>query len=85
MGMVVRLSKWGNSKGLRIPAEIIRVVRIKEHDELYIEAASENSIVITKMDTPRKGTLEYLFKDYDGESFKTELFDLGDPVGEEKW
>jgi hypothetical protein len=31
------------------------------------------------------GTLEYLFKDYDGTSFQTELSDLGSPAGNEKW
>lgn len=37
------------------------------------------------LDTPKQGTLEYLFKDYDGGSFQAELFDLGEPVGYEEW
>jgi methylated-DNA-protein-cysteine methyltransferase-like protein len=32
----------------------------------------------------RKKTLEDLFKDYSGESFKTELIDLDEPVGNER-
>ena len=32
-----------------------------------------------------KETLESLFKSYEELPFKTNLIDLGDPVGEEKW
>ena len=32
-----------------------------------------------------KGTLEYLFKDYSAESFKTTLINPTEPVGNEKW
>jgi hypothetical protein len=31
------------------------------------------------------GTIEYLFRDYDGASFQAEPADLGGPVGNEKW
>lgn len=34
---------------------------------------------------PNPGTLEYLFRDDDGTPFKTELIELGAPVGNEKW
>jgi antitoxin MazE len=85
MGMIVRLSKWGNSKGIRIPSEIIRATGLEENEDMYIEINEEKQIVISKIDIPRKGTLEYLFKDYEGESFKTELIDLCEPVGDEKW
>jgi hypothetical protein len=34
---------------------------------------------------PAPGTLEYLFRDYDGASFQAELADLGDPAGNERW
>ncbi|MDR1205220.1 MAG: hypothetical protein LBL26_07035 [Peptococcaceae bacterium] len=34
---------------------------------------------------PEPGTLEYLFRDYDGTSFQTELANLGAPAGNEKW
>jgi hypothetical protein len=34
---------------------------------------------------PKQGMLEYLFRDYDGTSFQTELADLGAPVGNEEW
>jgi len=44
-----------------------------------------NKIIITKTPSPKKGTLEYLFKDYSGESFKTTLLNPITPAGNEKW
>jgi len=38
-----------------------------------------------KAPAPRQGTLEYLFKDYTEDKFQTELLDLGEAVGNEKW
>ena len=40
---------------------------------------------MTEVPMPKEGTLEYLFKDYSRDSFKTELIDLGEPVGNELW
>jgi hypothetical protein len=42
-------------------------------------------LAITKAPAPKKGTIEYLFKDYSGESFKTELVNPAKPVGKERW
>ncbi len=42
-------------------------------------------IVLSKVPVPKKGTLEYLFKDYEGGAFRTEIEDMGGPVGEEQW
>ena len=47
--------------------------------------ASEKKIIISKAPSPKKGTLEYLFKDYCGESFKTKLINPLEPMGNEKW
>ena len=35
--------------------------------------------------TPREGTIEYLFKDYSEECFRTELTNPVEPVGREQW
>jgi len=40
---------------------------------------------IPNSSTPIEGTIEYLFKDYSGESFKTVLTNPIEPVGNEKW
>jgi antitoxin MazE len=64
------ITKWGNSHAIRIPVKIINALGIQCNDKVYLEAG-DDKIIITKTPTPKKGTLEYLFKDYSGEAFKT--------------
>ena len=78
------ITKWGNSHALRIPSKIVKEMGIDCDDKVYLET-SENRIIITKAPAPQKGTLEYLFKDYSGESFNTTLINPTEPVGNEKW
>jgi len=78
------ITKWGNSHALRIPAKILKEMGIDCNDKVYLEASKER-IIITKAPMPQKGTLEYLFKDYSGESFRTELINPTEPTGNERW
>ena len=78
------ITKWGNSHALRIPAKMLKEMGIASNDKVYLEN-SEDKIIITKAPAPKKGTLEYLFKDYSGEPFKTELINPLEPVGNERW
>jgi len=85
MENAVKITKWGNSCGIRIPAQILREADMEMNDIVYIETNQPGRIIINKSPGPKPGTLEYLFKDYSGERFHTELIDFGDPVGDEKW
>jgi antitoxin MazE len=78
------ISMWGNSQALRIPIEMIRQLGIHANDEVILEV-KENILTVSKPTTPREGTIEYLFKDYTGGSFKTELSNPVNPVGKEEW
>jgi antitoxin component of MazEF toxin-antitoxin module len=78
------VSMWGNSQALRIPIEMTRQLGIRPNDEVVLEVR-ENVLTVSKPATPREGTIEYLFKDYSGESFKTELTNPVEPVGNEQW
>jgi antitoxin MazE len=78
------ISMWGNSQALRIPAEMARQLGIHANDEVVLEV-KENILTVSKPETPREGTIEYLFKDYSGEKFKTALTNPIEPAGEEKW
>ena len=78
------ITKWGNSHALRLPAKMVKQLGIECNDKVYLEI-NENRIIITKAPSPQKGTLEYLFKDYNGESFKTVLINPVEPAGNEKW
>lgn len=85
MTNTVKVTKWGNSMGIRIPMKILKEADMEINDLAYIESDQPGRIIINKKPGPKKGTLEYLFKDYSGEKFETKLVDLGDPIGEEKW
>ena len=78
------ITKWGNSHALRIPAKIMKETGIENNDKVFIEV-SDDKIIISKVPVPKKGTLEYLFKDYSGGSFKTTLVNPTEAVGNEKW
>ena len=78
------ITKWGNSHALRIPSRMMKEIGIETNDKVYLET-SEDRIIITKIPSPKKGTLEYLFKDYSGESFNTTLVNPLEPVGNERW
>lgn len=78
------VTKWGNSHALRLPSKIVKAVGITCNDKVYLEA-DEDKIIITKAPAPKKGTLEYLFKDYHGEPFKTAIVNPLEPAGNEKW
>lgn len=85
MQKVSVLSQWGNSKAIRIPVEILNQAELELSDQLFFEVDKDKRIILSKAPSPKPGTLEYLFKDYDEGPFKTELVDLGEPVGKEKW
>ena len=84
MKAIATLSMWGNSHALRIPVEMTRCLGIGANDEVILEIR-ENVLTVSRPETPLKGTIEYLFRDYSGESFKTELTNPEEPAGEEKW
>ena len=78
------VTKWGNSHALRIPSQIIKALGIECNDKVYLET-SEDRIIISKAPAPKKGTLEYLFKDYNDKPFRTVLINPVEPEGNEKW
>ena len=85
MDNMVKITKWGNSYGIRIPVAILRKAQLEMNDLAFIESDRPGTIQINKKPYPKKGTIEYLFKDYSGERFDVKPIDLGEPVGEEKW
>ena len=85
MEIVSNVSKWKNSKGVRIPAEILKKAQVDLNNMLYFDVDEYGRIILSKTLMPKADTLEYLFKDYSGGSFKTELIDLGEPAGDEQW
>jgi antitoxin component of MazEF toxin-antitoxin module len=83
--MKTKIVKWGNSCAVRLPSRLLKEAGMEMNDVVCFDVDDHRNIVISKRPVPKKGTIEYLFKDYSGESFKSELVDLGEPVGNEKW
>ncbi len=80
--MEIKLQKWGNSYGIRIPKTILKTLNIKANDKLKIEE-NEDKIVISKINK-NKISLEERFAQYKGENLAKE-FIWDDPIGEEIW
>ena len=76
--MEVKVQKWGNSNGIRIPNEIMKELNIKTGDSLTIKH-EDNNIIITK-----KKTLKELFEEYKGPNLAKE-FVWDAPRGREIW
>lgn len=72
------VSKWGNSFGIRIPAEIVREKNIHEGDTVELDLKKVNSLPAS-LD-------EYLKQvNWNGEIEGCEEITTGSPVGEEIW
>lgn len=80
--MEVRIQKWGNSFGIRIPSNILKSLDIKDNDLLTIEESDEK-IVISKS-KKNKISLADRFNNYKGEDL-TKEFNWDEPRGREIW
>lgn len=80
--MEVRLQKWGNSVGIRIPSNILKTLNLKTNDMLDI-IENGDKIVISKS-KKKNIDLEKLFKSYKGENLSKE-FVWDEARGKEIW
>jgi antitoxin MazE len=73
--MPVKIQKWGNSLGVRIPKNIIEKVNLRENSEVEIDS-SDGAIVIlpAKKEYSLDSLLEQITKNnlHSEEDFKTE-------------
>lgn len=80
--MEIRIQKWGNSDGIRIPSSILKSLNIKTNDILNIE--QDNDKIIISIPKKKKISLEDRFKKYHGKNLAKE-FSWDDNVGKEIW
>lgn len=79
--MEVRLQKWGNSLGIRIPSGILKSLNIKTSDILNIKE-EEGKIIIS---VPKKSiSLADKFSKYHGKNLAKD-FSWDESVGKEIW
>ena len=80
--MEIKLQKWGNSFGIRIPKSIITDLDIKENDLLDIREEDKKLIIVKK--EKEKVSLLKLFQEYKGENL-TKEFEWDEARGNEIW
>jgi antitoxin component of MazEF toxin-antitoxin module len=87
----IYLSQWGNSKALRLPATLVRILNFNVDDKLQLnvdlnEITGEKRLIIGKAavqaQTPQ--TIEELFKDYKGKPFQAKIQEF-EAIGNELW
>ena len=52
--MKIKISKWGNSMALRIPATIIKEIKLKEGDKVEATLSKDGSLIIRPQKLERK-------------------------------
>lgn len=80
--MNTQLKKIGNSKGIIIPAVILKMLDIKESEELTVKVEGKE-IILSKVNSFDPKSLEELFVDYK-ETYKGEII-FDDSKGREVW
>lgn len=76
----IRMQKWGNSQGFRIPKALLNTLNWNEKYKFNI-TMQDNSIVITPAEK-EEITLKKLFENYDG-TYEPAEIDWGTPLGKE--
>ena len=81
--METKVTKWGNSAGIRLSKDIKESLDIKIGDTLNIEIRGDELVIKKVEDNP--ASIKELFKNYNGPKFKTKETDWGEKQGNEKW
>jgi antitoxin MazE len=80
--MNTQIKKIGNSKGIIIPAAILKMLDIKESEELTVKVEGKE-IILSKIDVFNPKALEDLFLEFKG-TYKGEII-FDDSKGREVW
>ena len=76
--MEVKVTRWGNSLGIRVPARMAE--RLRMHDGAVVELEIRDGELVIR----RKDSLEELLDRITEENLHAEM-DWGGPVGHETW
>ena len=80
--MQAQVREWGNSQGIRLPKEVLKIAGISLNEVLDV-VVSNGTITLVK--TFRHKTLEERAAEYDGQLKLDGEYDWGEPVGREVW
>lgn len=87
----VKLEKWGNSQGIRLPKSILNEAHIKPNDTFIVKIDKNKNIILEKKKKPQN--LKELFDGFDYKKYwadwekehpgQSKEVDWGDPQGRE--
>jgi len=85
----IRVNRWGNGLGIRLPKEFIDRAGITETSRVEV-SSTDNKLIVTRAQEPRRHIpLAERLKDWDGQPYEPAGEDMAwlnmEPVGEEIW
>lgn len=83
MEATAKIQKWGNSQGIRIPKNILDLLKWKDNEPVEISTRNGHIVIKRLKPAPRKNINE-LFADFKSE-YKPEAVDWGRSEGNEIW
>lgn len=79
-----KISKWGNSQGIRIPKGVMEMLSIHEDQEIVMEV-NDTSIILKPVKSKAKNIHE-LFANWEDDGVRSHEMDWGESKGAElKW
>ena len=81
--MTVKIQKWGNSQGIRIPKVILDDLIWSENDEVDLSVSDGKIIIERTLRKPRPDIYE-LFEEYEGKYEPSDI-EWGESSGREVW
>ena len=82
INMEARLQKWGNSNGIRIPHNFLKLLNLKTNDKVNLNY--ENYKIIITKPKKEKISLKERFAQYNGENLAKD-FSWDEAKGKEIW
>ena len=80
---ISKIVPWGNSNGLRLSKEVLRLSGMSVGDKVSLTVTDKNQIIIEHLPTADDGSLAYLFRNYKPDGKRVPLTYFGEPVGNE--
>ncbi len=79
---VMKIQKWGNSQGVRIPKVILDALNWESDENVEISAKDDN--IVIKKSISNKKDIDKLFENYKG-TYTPIKVEWGTPQGKEIW
>ena len=82
--MEVRIQKWGNSAGIRIPSIVLKTLDLEINDILDLNLDENEERIIISRSNKGQISLRSRFEKYNGDNLAKE-FEWDDSMGDEIW